>query len=247
MSTPVRANAEELVPAASRPATTRPPFPPNWVLKVTLAITGTIFISFVVIHLFGNLKVFLGKEALNHYAFWLQRDLLAPLVPEGWFIWIFRGVLAFCLVAHVYAAIVVRLRARQARGPFRRKNLKGFRAFQARNMLVTGTVLFLFLMFHLLDLTVGAKPVASGKFEHLNAYDNLVHSFERPAVSVFYVAAMVLLFLHVAHGLWSVVNDLGGTGKRLRATFTALAGIVALALLLGNALIPLAVMFGAVS
>lgn len=246
MSSPVRADDHQ-VPAAARPATTRPPTPPTWVLKVALAVTGSVFVAFAVFHLFGNLKVFLGKEALNHYAFWLQRDLLAPLVPEGWFVWIFRGVLTLCLVVHVSAAVVVRGRARRARGPFPRTRLRGVRAFQARSMMVTGTVLLLFVVFHVLDLTVGAAPVASDQFEHLDAYDNLVHSFERPVVALFYVAAMVVLLLHVAHGLWSVVNDLGGTGRRLRAVAAGVAGLVGLALLLGNALIPLAVLAGVVS
>lgn len=246
MSSPVRAG-DHLVPSVARPATTRPPSPPTWGLKVALAVTGTVFTGFAVFHLFGNLKVFLGREELNHYAFWLQRDLLAPLVPEGWFVWIFRGLLTLCLVVHVSAAVTVRGRARRARGSSPRKKLRGVRAFQARSMMVTGTVLLLFIVFHVLDLTVGAAPVASDQFEHLNAYDNLVHSFERPAVAFFYVAAMVVLLLHVAHGLWSVVNDLGGTGRRLRAVGAALAGLVGLVLLLGNALIPLAVLTGVVS
>lgn len=246
MSTPARPDDRQ-VPAAARPATARPPYPATWVLKIALAVTGTVFVAFVVFHLFGNLKVFLGKEALNHYAFWLQRDFMAPLIPEGWFVWIFRGTLTLCLVVHVTAAVMVRGRARRARGPVKRKGLTGLRAFQARNMMVTGTVLLLFIVFHILDLTVGARPVASAEFEHLNAYDNLVHSFERPVVALFYVAAMGVLFLHVAHGVWSVVNDLGGTGRRLRSVVAALAGVVALVLLLGNALIPLAVMVGVVS
>ena len=246
MSHPVR-TVDRRARSSARPVTSRQPLPPTWVLKMALAVTGTVFVAFAVFHLFGNLKVFLGKDELNHYAFWLQRDLLAPLVPEGWFVWIFRAVLTLCLVVHVGAAVVVRGRARRARGPYPRRRLRGVRAFQARSMMVTGTVLLLFVVFHVLDLTVGAAPVASDRFEHGNAYDNLVHSFERPVVALFYVAAMVVLLLHVAHGLWSVVNDLGGTGRRLRAVAAALAGVVGLALLLGNALIPLAVLTGAVS
>lgn len=235
------------MPAVARPSTQRAPFPPSWALKVILAVTGTILVAFVIFHMFGNLKVFLGKEAINHYAFWLQRDLLVPLIPEGWFVWIFRGVLAACIVAHAYAAVVVRRRARKARGVGKSRKIASLRNFQARNMLVTGVVLALFIVFHILDLTVGARPVASSEFEHLNAYDNMVHSFSRPAVSAFYIVAMGMLFLHLVHGLWSVVNDLGGTGRRLRATVLAIAGIAGLVVLLGNIAIPIAVLVGAVS
>lgn len=235
------------VPAAARPATTRPPVPATWVLKVVMAVTGTIFGVFVVFHLVGNLKVFLGPEEFDAYAHWLQRDLLAPLVPHGWFIWIFRAVLTLSLVAHVWAAVVLRRRARVARGPHRRQGMRTFRSFQARSMLVTGAVLLFFVVFHVLDLTTGTQPAASAEFVHGSAYANLVHSFQRPVVAAFYMLAIGTLFLHLAHGLWSVVNDLGATGRRLRATGAAVAGIVGLLVLVGNLLIPVAVLTGLVS
>jgi succinate dehydrogenase / fumarate reductase cytochrome b subunit len=248
VSSPVKPAADEqAIPTAALPSKARAPYPPSWVLKVCLAVTGTIFVAFVIFHLFGNLKVFLGKEALNHYAFWLQKDFMAPLIPEGWFVWIFRGVLGLCLVLHVYAAVAIRMRARKARGTFRRKGLKGMENFQARHMLATGLFLLFFIVFHLLDLTAGVKPIASDKFEHLNAYDNLVASFDRPVVAIFYILAMGVLFLHLAHGLWSVVNDLGATGKRFRAFVFAISGGLALLIMLGNIVIPFAVMFGFVS
>lgn len=239
-------SSQAQVPTVARPATTKPPVPATWVLKVIMALTGLVLFGFVVVHMVGNLKIFLGEEALNHYAEWLQQDLLYPLVPQGWFIWIFRGFMTICLVAHIYSAIVIRRRAGKARGSFKRKGLKGLGNFQARNMLVTGVVLFLFLVFHLLDLTIG-KGVASPEFEHMSAYDNVIASFSRPAVAIFYIVAMVILFLHLAHGLWSTVNDLGATGHRVRATVWALAGIVALLIMAGNIAIPLAVMTGVVA
>jgi len=212
-----------------------------------MAVTGTVFALFVVFHLVGNLKVFLGAEEFDGYAHWLQQDLLAPLVPHGWFIWIFRATLLLCLAAHVWAAVVLRHRARVARGPHRRQGLRGLRSFQARSMLVTGAVLLFFVVFHVLDLTTGTAPAATGEFVRGEAYANLVHSFQRPAVAVFYLLAIGTLFLHLAHGLWSVVNDLGATGRRLRATGAAVAGIVGLAVLVGNMLIPVAVLTGFVA
>lgn len=232
------------VPAMARPATTKPPFPPSWVLKVTMAVTGTILVGFVIFHMIGNLKIFLGEEALDHYAYWLQEDILAPLVPHGWFKWIFRAVMLVAFLLHIYAAGTIRGRAGKARGKFKRVGLKGMGNFQARNMLVTGVVLLFFLIFHLLDLTVGASPAASSSFEHGAVFNNVVDSFSRPAVSLFYILAMGTLFLHLAHGLWSVVNDLGATGHRLRATVWAISGGLALLIMLGNIAIPFAVMFG---
>ena len=245
MAVPTSTRPEpDRVPAVARPATSAPPRPATWALKAVMAVTGTVFALFAVVHLVGNLKVFLGPEHLDGYAHWLHEDLLAPLVPHGWFIWIFRVTLLACLVAHVWAAVVLRHRARVARGPHRRQGLRSFRSFQARSMLVTGTVLLLFVVFHVLDMTTGTQPVATAEFARGEAYANLVHSFQRPVVAAFYLLAIGTLVLHLAHGLWSVVNDLGATGRRLRATGAAVAGIVGLLVLVGNMLIPIAVLTG---
>jgi succinate dehydrogenase / fumarate reductase cytochrome b subunit len=119
-------------------------------------------------------------------------------------------------------------------------------------MPVTGVVLLLFIIFHILDLTTGTRPVASAEYAPMTAtrsyaYDNLVHSLDRPWVSAYYIAAMLLLGLHLSHGLWLAVNDLGATGHRLRQVSVALAGIVAIAVTVGNISLPIAVLTGVVS
>ncbi len=60
-------------------------------MKAMMAISGLILIVFLLVHMYGNLKMFLGAEAYDHYAEWLKSDILYPLVPKGWFIWLFRG------------------------------------------------------------------------------------------------------------------------------------------------------------
>ena len=212
-----------------------------------MAVTGVVLVGFAVVHLVGNLKIFLGPEQIDGYAHWLHEDLLAPLVPHGWFIWIFRAVMVTCLVAHIAAGVVLRSRARAARGSHRRQGLRGLRGFQARSMLVTGVVLGLFVVFHVLDVTTGTRPVATEQFTAGAAYANIVASFQRPAVAAFYVLAIVLLSSHLAHGVWSVVNDLGATGRRLRAVGVAVAGALGLLILLGNIVIPIAILTGVVA
>ena len=119
-------------------------------------------------------------------------------------------------------------------------------------MPVTGIVLLLFIIFHILDLTTGTRPAASAEYTPTSAtqsfaYANLVHSFDRPWVSAFYMTAMLLLGLHLSHGLWLAVNDLGATGHRLRQVCLALAGIIAIAVMVGNISLPIAVLTGVVS
>ncbi len=217
--------------------------------KVVMAVTGSVFGLFVIAHLVGNLKVYTGQRHFDEYAHWL-RTVLEPLLPYEGLLWVLRVVLACALVAHLWCAVVLRARGRRARGSFRRTGL-GWRSFSARSMPVTGIVLLLFIVFHLLDLTTGTRPVTSptysaGSATSSAAYQNLVASFERPAVSAFYLLAMLALGLHLGHGLWSVVNDLGATGQRFRQVAVALSGAVAGVVFVGNASIPIAVLTGLV-
>jgi succinate dehydrogenase / fumarate reductase, cytochrome b subunit len=222
----------------------------DFACKQVMAVTGLLFGSFVLVHMLGNLKAYLGRQEFDSYAAWL-RHLLEPAVPYSGVLWVIRAVLFACLVGHVSCAYILWRRARTARGPFRRKGLP-LRSFAARTMPVTGVVLLLFIIFHILDLTTGTRPAASAEYTPTSAtqsfaYANLVHSFERPWVSAFYMTAMLLLGLHLSHGLWLAVNDLGATGHRLRQVSVALAGIIAIAVMVGNISLPIAVLTGDVS
>jgi succinate dehydrogenase / fumarate reductase, cytochrome b subunit len=79
------------------------------------------------------------------------------------------------------------------------------------------------------------------------AHVNLVHRFDRPWVSAFYIFAMLVLALHLSHGLWTAVNDLGATGRRARQVARVAAGVVVLAVVVGNISLPIAVLTGVVS
>lgn len=223
---------------------------PSWGLKVVMAVSGTVFALYVLVHLFGNLKVFTGSEPFNDYAHWL-RTVLVPFLPREGLLWIVRVALLACLVAHVWAAVVITLRARASRGPHRRKGM-WLTSFTARTMPLTGALLLAFVAFHVLDLTTGTPGVAPASFrpaspDSSHAYENLVASLQRPVVAGFYAVTMLALGLHLAHGLWTVVTDLGGTAPRLRTAGRALAGGLALLVVLGNILIPIAVLTGLVS
>jgi succinate dehydrogenase cytochrome b subunit len=236
-------------PAVARPHWDWQVDPSSVTLKLIMAVTGIVFALYVLVHMIGNLKVYTGAAHFDAYAHWL-RTLLEPLLPYEGALWIFRIVLLVALVAHVGCAVLLTRRAHVARGRFRRRGL-GLRSFTARTMLVTGVVLLLFIVFHILDLTVGARPFASASFvgttqTSSHAYDNLIASFSRPGVAVFYLLAMAVLGAHLVHGLWTAVNDLGVTGQRARQVCVALGGLLALAVMVGNMTIPIAVWTGLV-
>jgi succinate dehydrogenase / fumarate reductase, cytochrome b subunit len=249
----MKATLDPPTPAGTHKAAAGPPVrrrPSDFACKQVMAVTGLVFGLFVLVHMLGNLKAYLGPQEFGGYAVWL-RHLLEPVVPYSGVLWALRAVLLACLVGHVGCAYILWRRARIARGPFRRKGLP-LRSFAARTMPVTGVVLLLFIVFHILDLTTGTRPAAPAEYTPTTAtqsfaYDNLVHSFERPWASAFYIAAMLLLGLHLSHGLWLAVNDLGATGHRLRQVSLALAGIIAVAVMLGNISLPIAVLTGVVA
>jgi len=81
-----------------------------------MAVTGVVWAAFVAIHLFGNLKIFQGPEAYNHYAHWL-REAFYPLMPKQSVLLAMRAVLGAALLMHVGCAAIIWRRGRQARGP----------------------------------------------------------------------------------------------------------------------------------
>ncbi|MBV7282523.1 MULTISPECIES: succinate dehydrogenase cytochrome b subunit [unclassified Corynebacterium] len=233
-----------------KPLRERPGFP-TWAVKLTMAITGLIFAGFVVVHMVGNLKIFLpdhdGRPALDEYGEFF-RTVGEPVMPYGSVLWILRIVLLVGIVLHIWGAFTIVGRAHQSRGKFRRTNkMGGLQSFATQTMIVTGIVLLAFIIFHILDLTVGVQPAASASFEHGEVYANVVATFSRPAVAIFYIIAQLCLFLHLTHGMWVAVSDLGIVGKRWRAVLSFVAYLVPAIVLIGNVLIPVAVLAGWVS
>lgn len=212
--------------------------------KVTMASTGLLLAAFLLVHMLGNLKAFLDPDGFDEYARWL-RVAFAPVLPHGLLLWAFRITLGLAIVAHMWCATLLWLRARAARGPHRAR--LGWRSFNARAMPVTGLVIAGFVTFHILDLTTGqagAPGFVETTASQAHAYANMVASFRRPWAGGVYLVTMLLLWSHLAHGLWTTVNDLGLTGRRGRAALAGVFGAVALAILAGNASLPVAVWMG---
>ncbi|MDO5031902.1 succinate dehydrogenase cytochrome b subunit [Corynebacterium sp.] len=224
---------------------------PSWALKLTMAVTGLFFALFVVGHMAGNLKLYLpahnGQEALDVYGAYL-RDLGDPLIPHGHLLWIIRIVLLACVIAHIYGAFALTARSKASRGKFKRTNLMGgMDAFAAKTMLATGAILLLFIIFHILDLTAGVAPIAPESFVHGAVKANMIATFSRWPVTIFYVLAMCCLFLHLTHGIKLAASDLGITGAKWRQTFVVLAYIIPAVVCLANIVMPLSIALGLVS
>ncbi|XLN84620.1 succinate dehydrogenase cytochrome b subunit [Corynebacterium tuberculostearicum] len=224
---------------------------PSWVLKLIMAVTGLLFALFVVGHMAGNLKLYLpahgGEEALDEYGAFL-RSMGEPLFPHEGALWIIRAVLLVAIIAHIYGAIALTARSKASRGKFRRSNLMGgLDSFATKSMLVSGIVLLLFIIFHLLDLTMGVQPIAPGDFAEGAVKANMIATFSRWPVTIVYVIAMCFLFLHLTHGIRLAASDLGITGAKWRQTFLILAYVIPAVVCIGNIVMPLSVALGLVS
>lgn len=211
--------------------------------KIVMAVTGALLLAFVFAHMVGNLKTFLGADDLNHYAHWL-RTIGEPVLHYAWFLWIQRVVLLVALVLHVTAAVQLVRRDRRAR-PVPYVHRRPVRAtFAVRTMRWGGATLALFVVWHILDFTVGT---VNRDFVPGDPYHNLVADFQVWWVNLIYLAALVMLGLHIQHGFASAARTLGVTSARRERAIKILGNATAVVIAGGYALVPVAIMTGLVN
>ena len=206
--------------------------------KWAMAVTGVMLLGFVLIHMIGNLKAYLGPEDLNHYGEWL-REIAVPALPRTVFLWLLRGGLIVAFAVHMHAAWSLTRMNHRAR-PAKYASNRDYVAanFASRTMRWTGIIVILFVIFHLADLTWGS---ANPEFVRGEPYHNMVESFSRVPVAAAYVVANLALAVHIFHGAWSLFASLGVSNPRLvrfRRSFAA--GFAAL-ILIGNISFPVMV------
>ena len=205
--------------------------------KVIMALSGVVLFGFVVVHMIGNLQVYLGPHAINEYGVFLREVL------HGSGIWIARGVLLLAVVLHIWSATSLTLTSWAARPVGYRAEQHRQSTYASRTMVWSGPLLFFFILFHLADLTLGP---ANPSFIEGDVHHNLVASFSRWPVSVFYIVAMLALGLHLRHGIWSLLQTLGASHPRWNALRSAFATFFTAVVVIGNISFPLAVLTGLV-
>ena len=219
-----------------------PFFPSDVGMKWMMALTGIGLLGYILVHMIGNLKIFIGPEDLDHYAESL-RSLLYPIFPKEGVLWLFRIGLSAMAIIHIWSATVLALRSRKARGTIRYEKKREYAAanYASRTMLWGGVLIALFVIYHLADLTIGS---ANPDYVAGDVYNNVVYSFERWPVALFYIITMCFLALHIYHGAWSLFQSLGLANPRYDTWRRWLAVALALAILIGNSSIPIAVQLG---
>ena len=214
-------------------------------LKLGMALSGVVFIGFVLGHMYGNLKAFAGHDAFNEYAHHL-RELGEPMLPHEGFLWIMRVGLIVALAVHVYCAVVLWRRAARARTTKYVMKKHTGAIFASRLMRWGGVTILVFLVWHLLNFTIGKVNVQGGETD--DAYNLLVDTFDVWWLTLIYLVAMLALGAHLHHGIWSAAQTLGWTGtaaKRARAKQVAF--VIALSVSVGVSHGPLGVLAGIIT
>jgi succinate dehydrogenase / fumarate reductase cytochrome b subunit len=212
--------------------------------KWVMAVSGIIGMGFVFAHMVGNLKMFQGPEAFNHYAEFL-RELLYPILPRTMTLWLLRIGLILSLLVHVLSAAQLTRQNMKARG-IKYQSHRDYQVanWASRSMRITGVIILLYIPWHLADLTWGFNGTDWTRGE---VYDNVVNSLSRPWNGAIYIVAAIAVAVHVFHGAWSIFQTMGWNNPRFNKWRRWFAIGFAAVMLVGNLSFPIAVLTGVVS
>lgn len=208
-----------------------------------MAITGVLFVGFILAHMYGNLMILGGQAAFDEYAHHL-RVLGEPMLPEKGFLWIMRVGLIAALVLHAWAAFTLWARAGKARSQRYVKTRNGYGKFYVKAMRWGGVALLLFVVFHILHFTTNTIQI-NGDFAAPS--DRLVSSFQVWWAVLLYLVAVIALGLHLLHGVYAAAMTMGlNTSQKASTRIRAVAGLVALVTVVGFMIPPFGILFGLV-
>jgi succinate dehydrogenase / fumarate reductase cytochrome b subunit len=213
--------------------------------KILMAITGQAMVLFAVIHLLGNSSIFGWLPGgINAYAHHLH-SLPAPIIIG------FRlGLLVFVSV-HIWFGIQLTIENRGGRPREYAVKSTQKATFASENMIWTGVLLMAFILYHLAHFTFQIINPDAAALNHLvplhgdnvpNVLGMVVSAFQNMLVTLIYAGAMLILFLHLSHGIQSFFQTMGWSNDRVQPFLTKAGTLAALALFLGYAAVPLTIL-----
>jgi succinate dehydrogenase / fumarate reductase cytochrome b subunit len=207
--------------------------------KVIVAVTGIALLLFLLGHLLGNLLIYVGPDALNAYGHKLQ--------SMGAFLWVIRFSLLAIFVIHIVATVQLTRENRAARDRYAHgATVQASKA--SRTMIISGLIILLFVIYHLLHFTIGSVDPELRAFKtpegYHDVYRMVVVGFSNPLVSGFYILAIGLLCMHLSHGVASVFQTLGLRTEKSWPVIVFLGWAYAAFIFLGNISIPITVLAG---
>jgi succinate dehydrogenase / fumarate reductase cytochrome b subunit len=198
-----------------------------------MAVTGFIGAAYVFAHMLGNLQVFIGPQKLNAYAALLKANLEL--------LWGVRIILLAAVFMHIVTSYQLARASLKSR-PIQYDRWRPIAStYASRTMRWTGPILGIFIVYHLLHLTVG---VVHPDFHPGDVYHNVVSGFHVWYASAFYVVAMTALGLHLFHGGWSMFQSVGLNHPKYNQLIRTAATLITIITVIGFVSIPVAVLLG---
>lgn len=207
--------------------------------KWITGVTGVVLVLFLVGHLAGNLLLFMGPEAFNRYAHFLEHGLL-----HGMGIYLAEAGLLAVVGAHAVMGILIWWRKKRVRPVAYRRSVSARRAsrltFASRTMLVSGVVVIFFLVWHIRMFKFGpAQEVSYDGQAMRDLYSVVITSFKEPLIVVGYLVSLAAIWLHLRHGIASAFQSLGQYSRRSAAWLYGGSMAAGVLLIAGFALLPL--------
>jgi succinate dehydrogenase / fumarate reductase, cytochrome b subunit len=214
--------------------------------KMVMAITGLVLVGFIVGHMIGNLKIFIPCKVgeackLDLYAQFI-REIGEHLAGKETVLWGVRAVLVLALILHVDSAIKLTLRNRKASGTKYAVKKHQSSTYASRSMALGGSLIFVFVIVHILHFTTGHLHFAG--FEHMKVQANVTRAFQSVGWVAGYCIAVFALSFHLYHGVWSMFQTLGADSPALNSMLRRTAAVLAVVVGIGFAVVPLSVYTG---
>jgi succinate dehydrogenase / fumarate reductase cytochrome b subunit len=192
--------------------------------KILMAVTGLGMIGFLATHLLGNLMAFAGADAFNGYA--LKLHSMQPYLS------VFNVVLATLGLVHIVFGVLLFFQNLKARPKsYKMVRNPGGRTIGSNTMPYTGVLILIFVVSHLLKFTFTDKSVTP-------IYQQMAAAFSNPLWVIFYVAAMVVVAVHISHGFWSLFQTFGLNHPRYMPLIMKLGLAVAIVFGIGFGILP---------
>ena len=198
--------------------------------KFVMAVTGLSLLLFLVVHLAGNLTLYISEETFNGYVSAL--DIVKPLIR------VVEVILALVFIFHIYNGIKLWFENKKANPIKYKVNASSENStLSSRTMIISGSIVFIFLVTHLSTLWYAFNFGSHGA-DH-SYYNIVMEWFTYPVYVLFYVIAMVLLGFHLNHGFQSAFQTFGWTHKKYTPAIEKIGTLFAIVMAVGFASIPI--------